>query len=760
MAARNTKWISDSVTGCLPSRGYIEAATVMLTAALQDSSLTESFTYDLWPIAFLSSLTNGVPYSQPDSQIILFGRNLGEAPLSQAGRVGGTHCEWTRWASSSSLKCKTASGIGRVLVVGMTIESKYDATATACGAFTYDAIFVTRFGVHCNETTSTNTHCVEASSTSSNKPIAGGLSISVLGGGFGSEYYTSKIRLAGTTLASSTWISDSTVVCKIVTGQGSSVRAAVTNGASVSSVSEVFSYDSAHVAITLTWPRNRPSAHAGVLRMQHVQQTLLTIQGKNMGASSASAALSQGSSNCEHTRWKSDSSIHCMSTTGQRATMISALTLGQATGSSTEFLSYDIPSLRGTINNSHISPILADYLESLVDLNNRSNATANTSLGLVTVRVEHMEPTICNVNMSHSDACRLIGNFPSGSGTAVLLAGNSLGAQDGTVRSRIGGTSTQHTLWLSTSSILSGISSGISLQNRGTQGHLTSMAIVVTSGTMSGGSISEGFSFDLASVSTIWAQNAPMFVACQLLSERLQVLHHLAGSSFGPVDSSVLGVRTGVTACQASIWSSDTGITCLRPSGSWLSRSMIITSGVVGSSGSLTSGLSYNTVVLSAKMSKSLNSGTFGKGPILILLSGPNSLGRIAQLAGLGVYDSSLTMRLADSRSEETVWLSDSAAVSKSASGVGSALTLVISVAVGQVGTTTEVFSYNMHSVATLGSVESPSNMPKTGSVLKFLSGSPLTHHHPSCISATCTRLLSVSALHCTLIKTDKEFVF
>ena len=140
MACTITPWVSDTVAGCLPSFGLIEGGLTVLTAALQQSSLSESFSYDLWPVAYPGSQTNpgketnGAPYSQANSTLFAMGRNLGEGPLSQAARVGGSHCESTTWMSSSTLRCKTSSGVGRVYPITATIESKYDAIATACNA--------------------------------------------------------------------------------------------------------------------------------------------------------------------------------------------------------------------------------------------------------------------------------------------------------------------------------------------------------------------------------------------------------------------------------------------------------------------------------------------------------------------------------------------------------------------------------------------------------------------------------------------------
>ena len=762
VACLTTPWVSDTVAGCLPSFGLIEAATIVVTAMQQVTSLTESFTYDLWPRAFQSTLTNGVPYSQLNSTVIILGQNLGESHESQAGRAGGTHCEWTRWVSSSSLRCKISSGTGSKLVIALTTgESKYDAIATACGVFTYDAISVLRmYGGN------------SSNSSSPNRPPAGGLDVSVLGAGFGSEIYTRSFRLAGTMPESSRWLSDSSMHCKAFPGQGTSIRIALTSQGLVSSGSEMFSFDRPHVSINMTQPRNRPSAHAGMLRLLHLEEPELNIQGQNMGPRRFSSASRHGASACEFTRWISESSTLCRWTTGSSGSRLVAVTLGHTTGSSTQMLSYNSPAVWGYRNGSHTSLRFLHYFQKMIEPDSDtviicsintsgrviSNGTNDTFDGIDTsvhvisngtngtpdgnssqqcvleqkyiqepVWIESMELIMCNMKMSaYQGGCKLVGNIPVESKMNVLMGGSSMEIQDQSVKARSGGTGSEMTLWMSTSSLLVRPSAGVSLQNRGSQGDLTSMAIVVTSGMQAGSSLTEALSFDLASVSSVKAQNAPSFVAVQLISNGA-MLHPLAGRSFGTVDSSVLGVRSGGSACQSTSWTSDTGIRCLRSSGGSSTRSLIVTSGAVGSAGSISEIFSYNVVVGSASTSKSLNSPTVGQASFTILLSGPSDM---VQSASVGFYDASLRVRLADSRSEASWWMSDSAIVSKFAAGTGFALFLVVSVGAGQVGTTSEMASYDMHSIATVGKqyfddtgILSQSNAPKTGSVVKFISG-------------------------------------
>jgi hypothetical protein len=733
IACLTTPWVSDTVAGCLPSFGLVGAATIVVTAMQQDTSLTESFTYDLWPIAFQSIHTNGVPYSQLNSTVIMLGRNLGESHVSQAGRAGGTHCEWTRWVSSSSLRCKMSSGTGSKLVIALTIESKYDAIASACGVFTYDAISVLRmYGGN------------SSNSSSPNRPPAGGLDVSVLGAGFGSEIYTRSFRLAGTTPESSKWLSDSSMHCKAFPGQGTSIRIALTSQGLVSSGSEMFSFDRPHVSINMTQPRNRPSNHAGMLRLLHLEEPELNIQGRNLGPRRFSSASRHGASAGEFTRWISESSTLCRWTTGSSGSRLVAVTLGHTTGSSTQMLSYNSPAVWGYRNGSHTPMIFSHYILKMINasvhaISNGINGTfdGNSSQWSVLaeqqyiqepVWIESMELIMCNMIMSaHQGGCRLAGNIPVESKMNVLIGASSMEIQDQSVKARSGGTGSEMTLWMSTSSLLVRPSAGVSLQNRGSQRDLTSMAIVVTSGMQTGSSLTEAFSFDLASVSSLKAQNAPSFVAVQLISEGAKVLHHLAGRSFGTVDSSVLGVSSGGSACQSTSWTSDTGIRCLRSSGGSSTLRMIVTSGAVGSAGSISEIFSYNVVVDSASTSKSLNSPTVGQASFTILLSGPSD---IVQSASVGFYDASLSVRLADSRSEASWWMSDSAIVSKFAAGTGFALVLVVSVGAGQVGTSSEMSSYDMHSIATVGKqyfddtgIFSQSNAPKTGSVVKFISG-------------------------------------
>ena len=45
------------------------------------------------------------------------------------------------------------------------------------------------------------------------------------------------------------------------------------------------------------------------------------------------------------------------------------------------------------------------------------------------------------------------------------------------------------------------------------------------------------------------------------------ILNRLSGNTFGPVDISILGVRTGDSVCQTTVWISETSLTFGRTSG-------------------------------------------------------------------------------------------------------------------------------------------------------------------------------------------------
>ncbi len=149
--------------------------------------------------------------------------------------------------------------------------------------------------------------------------------------------------------------------------------------------------------------------------------------------------------------------------------------------------------------------------------------------------IEAMNEDMCNVNLSQfgntfnetlSDnvnlisICKLLGNLPSVFKINMLVLGISQDIQDNSLYTRFGVTISEFTVWISTRSLLSRSSAGISLQNWGSQMDLTSGVLVLTAGRLSGGSLTESMSFNVGSVSALCFQNVSMFVSCQLFSDQ------------------------------------------------------------------------------------------------------------------------------------------------------------------------------------------------------------------------------------------------
>ena len=113
-----------------------------------------------------------------------------------------------------------------------------------------------------------------------------------------------------------------------------------------------------------------------------------------------------------------------------------------------------------------------------------------------------------------------------------------------TIAHRIGGTACEKTEWMTDKSLRCRVAAG-----------LRASATLVSTAALVVGSATEAFSYDLASLSTIFAANAPP-VGGGVNGSVTIAAHNLAQYQAS------LAARVGGTACEASEWTSSTALLC------------------------------------------------------------------------------------------------------------------------------------------------------------------------------------------------------
>ena len=147
-----------------------------------------------------------------------------------------------------------------------------------------------------------------------------------------------------------------------------------------------------------------------------------------------------------------------------------------------------------------------------------------------------------------------VGSAATGS-SSVTVFGAGLGAVDYSVRSRVGDTSCEATVWVSDSSMQCSMAAG--------RGQSLS---VVASVVQREASVSTLFSYGRLSVTSVAPVVLPVTAATQIT---------LLGANFGSADYS-LGVTVGSTSC-AGIWVADSSFACTVTRGSGAGLEVVMT---------------------------------------------------------------------------------------------------------------------------------------------------------------------------------------
>eukprot|EP00286_Rhodomonas_abbreviata_P024601 CAMPEP_0181297044 /NCGR_PEP_ID=MMETSP1101-20121128/5026_1 /TAXON_ID=46948 /ORGANISM="Rhodomonas abbreviata, Strain Caron Lab Isolate" /LENGTH=505 /DNA_ID=CAMNT_0023401947 /DNA_START=215 /DNA_END=1732 /DNA_ORIENTATION=+ len=413
----------------------------------------------------------------------------------------------------------------------------------------------------------------------------------------------------------------------------------------------------------------------------------LTVHGFSFGMRDRTTRLRVGGTGCETTGWLADTAMVCLSSVGTVATRRIGITVGETVGSETDALSYDVMlsttlmanvqstgSVSVTVAGSGLGGMSFSAWARMghssceaSDWESDSSVRCLSSAGVRgTVRVGvTVGEALESMSESLSYALTLSSLIQANAGTtgsvSVTVAGMGLGGMMQSIRRRVGQSSCEASEWVSDSSVRCMSSSGV----RGT------LRLGLTVGDQAG-SLTEALSYGRVEISTVNVLNR-MFSSSTPISMR--------GSSFGLIGLSSKSA-IGFTACEASVWESDTAMRC-RLVGSFTGTlKLSLTSGA--SSGSMTQAMSYDGISVSGVHPQNLAS----TGSVSVTISG----------ATLGLAQFSPHTRVGPSACETTDWTSATAV--RTLVGQGWASSLRLGVTLGErVSTRTDAITYDVANV-------------------------------------------------------------
>jgi hypothetical protein len=578
-----TAWVSPLSVACRVARGSGGSLSVAVTVAQQVGSSLLLMSYDAAGISSVSPVN--VPSRDGATSVVrVFGRSFGASDYSSRTVFSGiaflADSATTVWTSDSSVTCAIATSIGRSVRIIMTVALR---VGTRLGALSYDAPSI-------------------SSIYTGNAPSSG-IEITISGSGFGaSGQISTASRLLGTSSEATVWISSTSLVSRFASGSSQTGRVVVTAGVVVGTTTSFLSYDRPEPQ--QAWPYN----------IRNSGRISISITGAEFAFNSYSQKVRITSSACEASAWISDSHLTCRiarghaTRNGLAVIVTSALVVGTSVPA---LMSYDMhnlarlnscnaPSRGGLVSLTGSSFGFADMTldarvshsacESTLWVSDQQVmariATGFGGSGSIVLTVSReiiatMTETF-SYNAPNAFAGVRFGNqpqVPSGStATYILLHGDLTGQSAATVAARIGGSACASTAWVSETTVMCRLASGAS----------ASLSVSVTVG-LQVGTVLSALSYDALSLFVtpgVRNSRSPLNSAVTG-GVALRVLSDLGHTPY------TASARLGGTACESTVWSSATSITCAVGSGTGGSKLIAVTVGMTV--GSLERGFSYDT---------------------------------------------------------------------------------------------------------------------------------------------------------------------
>ena len=469
-AAESSAWASDSsvtarvAAGCSASH----SAIISVFLAKNHGEISGVASYDAPQILVVEHAS--VESSNDETNVYFFrensplrtvksvqfqGHHLGYHDYTLAMRVGNTECQRSLWFSVSSLACRVPAGSKASHGIVATIATQY---ATKSGVISYDS------------------PAARVNSSIGNLPAFDREPILLRGSNFDGTSRSLNARSGVTTCETTTWMSESSIVCKAVQGVRSSLHMVVTAGQLVGSVSQALSHDLALWKEYVKYA-NRPSLSPGVF-------IEFLPSGLERGYSPDTRL---GRTASQTTYWQTQTHMVCKTAAGVGMKLSVVLTSGVQASSVTNSFTFDaatifypprvnaptaglneltwsgqsfgagLNSIRARLGSSQCSSTgwLSDSSIACKDMSGFSGWPQALILSMGSTRVS------TSTNMFSYDGPK-VGDLSAGTDSApvVLMSGTNFGTNDLTLSAVISTAGCAATSWMSDTSLVCTLNKG------------------------------------------------------------------------------------------------------------------------------------------------------------------------------------------------------------------------------------------------------------------------------------------------------------
>jgi len=607
-ACHTTMWTSDSSVTCSISSGGSRSVHThaVITIEEQISTLSNAFSSDVALLRWLSPSNLGCDRSSQ-----MNGLNFKVFGPSAAARAGGSSTVSTVWKSDTSLLCVVTASTSKTMVLTLTlgqIEGSFTALISSD---------VTTFR-------RPNTKVKSRFFAEMQVSEVDFLNIKSI---------TSKIRIGLSACEATYWREDTAIVCKVPRGIGHSTRVCLTTGKQVVSSTCAVSID----LVTI------PTFAYHAIQIRHLSWNSTS----DMSGIQNTLKARIGTTDVSETKWTAVIAVQCQLAIGSGRSMSMQLTMAQMLQSLTEAASYQEPILSRVVQaNSAVGDVQIILVRGEIGIRSSSISgqigwstcerafwKSETVITCMTVarRGASLSVIISAGNMVSSLSAAVSIDLPSSislqnnylssylSGwQSIQMHGLKFGNVDACLRMRMGSSGASTTSWTSDTAVLLFTAAFAA----------SSLALRVTSGVRTE-TISEFLSFSLSPFSRF---SLPQNSAADGKAVLFAYTSTKSSVAFSPAG------RVGHSACEGSMWTSESTLSCASPRLHYTTLGCSVTSG--GLTVSLNQVVTYDSLRISTVLANA------GQTSIIDI----KIVGSVLATVGLRIGDGSAC--------EFTIWMS------------------------------------------------------------------------------------------------------
>jgi hypothetical protein len=287
-------WSAESALIILSKSKFYSMCMIKINSFQQHSQI--SFDHSMNSSMLIHSISLGlhVAAATASSTLVINGRDFGMLGSSGTFKVSESGCEMSTWNSDTSLICRVSEGIRYSLVASVSISNSRDAFYSNAILWLGEQNLVT--AVRCHAQHDQNFDCFNVHSFSGSKLLF------VVGRLLGTLDTTIRSNFDSTSAESTSWISESSLMTKVlISARNTSISLSV-NQASRAHISTSFNHSSTCLEFIET---------NNYTMMSTSSSERFSIQGASLGLLDVSIRVRGGVSSCHTSSWISNSVMSC-----------------------------------------------------------------------------------------------------------------------------------------------------------------------------------------------------------------------------------------------------------------------------------------------------------------------------------------------------------------------------------------------------------------------------------------------------------------